>query len=117
MTYQLTLPPDIERRLSARASESGQDVLQLIQAAVVQFVADTPVKSDNGNTEWSSGKDARRCELIDRDISGTISDAERQELAGLELEANAHFDAVAPPPIEGARRIHQQLLSSRARRD
>lgn len=116
MTYQLTLPPEIERRLSDRASETGQDVLQLIQAAVVQFVAETATASGNGNgnVEWSSERDARRCQLIDKDIAGTITSVEHDELQRLEREANAHFDAVAPPPIEGALRLHKKLLNSRA---
>jgi hypothetical protein len=63
---------------------------------------------------WSDQKDARRCELIDKDIAGTISDEERTELTVLERQANEYYDAVAPPPMEGARQLHQTLLNRRA---
>jgi len=33
------LPVDVDRRLSAKASESGQDVVQLIRLAIVRFIA------------------------------------------------------------------------------
>lgn len=117
MSYQVTLPPDIERRLSTKASETGQDVVHLIQTAVVQFVEREQVTPHNGDGDWSAEMDVRRCDLIDRDISGTITAAERAELAVLQQRASEHFDRIAPPPIEGARRLHQQLVTSRARRD
>jgi len=68
----------------------------------------------NGDGEWTEQKDARRCELIDKDIARTITEAERTELAGLERLANEYYDAIAPPPLDGARRLHQELLNKRA---
>ena len=55
----------------------------------------------------------RRCELIDRDIAGTLTAQERVELLDLDRQANNHFDEVAPPPLGGAIRLHQKLLQSR----
>jgi hypothetical protein len=62
---------------------------------------------------WSAEKDARRCELIDKKIQRTIDAAEACELGELQSEAMEHFDRIAPPPIEGARRLHEQLLTLR----
>jgi len=117
MSYEVSFPPDIDRRLAAQATASGQDVVHLIQTVVVEFIQREPVAPLNGNDEWSTVRDARRCELIDKDIAGTISTIERNELAALEHQANEHFDRIAPPPIDGARRLHQQLVNRRAGRD
>jgi hypothetical protein len=111
MTYQVDLPPDVERRLSAKADETGQEIAQVIQAAVVRYVEDVDNGVPNGDGDWTDDKDARRCELIDKDIAGTITAVEHEELTRLERQANQHFDRIAPPPIDGARRLHQQLLT------
>ena len=59
---------------------------------------------------WSAEKDARRCELIDKKIQGTLQAEESREFAELQRQAVEYFDRVAPPPIEGARRLHERLL-------
>ena len=51
--------------------------------------------------------------VIDKDIAGTITVEERAELAALDLQGNQHYDKIAPRPIEGARRLHRQLLNQR----
>jgi hypothetical protein len=116
MTYQVDFPPDLERRLSAKATQTGQGVVDIIQTAVVQFMEEDTDVPSNGSDTWSDAKDARRCDLIDRDIAGTISESERAELMRLEAQANEYFDQIAPPPIKGMQRLHQQLLLNRARR-
>ena len=65
-------------------------------------VRDLAVDS-NGDGEWTEEKEARRCDLIDKDIAGTITIEERAELAVLDRQGNDHYDKIAPRPIEGAR--------------
>lgn len=72
------------------------------------------LEGTNDSGDWSDEKDERRCELIDKDIAGTITVEERAELADLEQQANAHFDSIAAPPMDGARQLHQELLNRRA---
>jgi hypothetical protein len=108
MKYEVDLPADVDRQLSAKAAESGRDVVSLIRAAVLEFVGPDLQAPPNG--QWSPEAENRRQELIDRDIAGTLGAAERAELAHLDRLANEHFDRVAPPPVEGARRFHEQLL-------
>ncbi len=114
MKYEVDLPADVERRLSDKASQTGQDVVQLIRAAVVRFVDEENPTTSNG--AWSNELQASRTVLIDKDISGTATAAERAELIELDRLANEHFDLVAPPPFDGAQRLHQQLLRNRASR-
>lgn len=111
MKYEVVLSPEVDQRLAAQASASGEDVVHLIQLAVVRFM-DEEVGSPPRGT-WLPEKQARRCELIDRDIAGTLTVHERRELLDLDRQANDHFDEVAPPPLDGATRLHQKLLQSR----
>lgn len=114
MKYEVELPDDIDRRLSQKASATGQDVLQLIRVAVGRFVTDEPAPAALG--DWSEEGETRRRALIDKDIAGAISADELVDLARLDQLANEHFDRVAPPPLEGARRLHNRLLVQRANR-
>jgi len=66
---------------------------------------------------WSDELNERRIELIDKDIQGNITTEERLELAELQRKAVAYRDRVAPLPIEGARRLHQQLLEMKRQRE
>ena len=59
---------------------------------------------------WSSEKNHRRCLLIDRSLQGKLTEAEEQGLSLLQRQAEAYFDEVAPPPIDGALKIHAELL-------
>ena len=110
MKYEIDLPADIQHCLSARASETGQDVVHLIQLAVTRFVAEE-VGANGDDSQWTQAKDDRRCELIDREIVGTISVTERAELAVLQKMAEQHFDEIASPPMEQALQLHKRLLS------
>lgn len=114
MKYQVDIPSEVNEQLTACASRTGADVVQLIQQAVVHFVYRYGTRESPGKSDWSQEADDRRCHLIDRDIADTIDDSERDELSRLQRLANEHFDHVAPPPINGARQLHQQLLNRSA---
>jgi hypothetical protein len=62
---------------------------------------------------WSTAKNDRRCDLIDKEIAGIISPNEQIELKALQAEAIEFRDRVAPLPIEGARAIHNELLNKK----
>jgi hypothetical protein len=77
--------------------------------------------SDSGDGsndgDWSDELNERRIELIDKDIQTNITTEERAELTELQRKAVAYRDRVAPLPIEGARRLHQQLLEKKLQRE
>lgn len=66
--------------------------------------------SQTGAASWTKEKDRRRCALIDKSLQANLMIAEERELSELQGQAEAHFDEVAPPPIDGALRLHAQLL-------
>ncbi len=78
-------------------------------------------RSESGDSfnacDWSDELNERRIELIDKDIQANITTGERAELAELQSRAVAYRDRVAPLPIEGARRLHQQLLEKKLQRE
>jgi hypothetical protein len=103
-SFFLTLPAD----------PSGL-VLELNGQAVACVL---PMSERNGDSEeeWTDVKNARRSDLIDKEIAGTLSVAEAVELRGLQQAMLRHRRQVAPLPLAASRQLYEQLLSaSRAR--
>jgi hypothetical protein len=99
--FFLTLPID-----------AGGSVLKLNGHDFVRVV---PVARDTGsatadNGEWTDEMNSRRCDLIDKEIEGTITLDEVQELHALQQAMLRYRRRVAPLPLEDARRLHQELL-------
>lgn len=65
------------------------------------------------NGSWTDEKNNRRVELIDKRIVGSIAPDELLELAELQQQAEAHFDSIAPPPMQGVQELHHELLRRR----
>ena len=70
---------------------------------------ETPSPESSGR-EWTEEKNQRRCDLVDKEIDGTISAAEKVELDQLQAEMLAYRRKVAPLPLAGLRELHQELL-------
>lgn len=60
--------------------------------------------------EWNEAMNARRFELVDREIDGTLAAGEIGELQDLQDKMLAFRRKVAPLPIDELRELHQQLL-------
>ena len=74
---------------------------------------DYPGSGNDADHAWSEEKNSRRCDLIDKEIEGTLSEQERIELDDLQRQAVEYRDRVAPLPMEGAGRLHAQLLEKK----
>ena len=61
-------------------------------------------------TTWTDEKNRKRCDLVDKEIAGTISSAEQTELRRLQAEMLAYRRKVAPLPLQDLRALHQELL-------
>ncbi len=59
--------------------------------------------------KWNAELNERRFQLIDRDIQGTLNQAEQLELAGITQLMRAHVDSELNLPMEGARKLHRLL--------
>jgi hypothetical protein len=86
-------------------------VLELGGRPVVRVL---PVPPPASADDWDNRRDARRCELIDREIAGTLSPDEATELHALQAAMLRHRRRVAPLPLAEARRLHQELLAKAA---
>ncbi len=77
-----------------------------------------PPPPSNGATDataWTSEQSRRRVELIDRKAAAGLTAAEEAELVILQVAMRQYIDAVAPLPIEAARKLHQELVEKAAR--
>jgi len=63
------------------------------------------------DSEWNEAKSARRYELIDRDLVGTITQEESLELELLQSELRDHVERTSPLPIDYARKLYRELLA------
>jgi len=68
---------------------------------------------DNGD-KWSVEKDARRCTLIDREIDGSLTPDESQELVFLQDQMLEDRRRLAPLPLDVARDLHRRLLMAQS---
>lgn len=101
-----------EELLSRPEFRGRQVTITILDQPTAAPEADVRVQSLKQG-EWSESLNARRCDLIDKDIEGTLSAEERLELEDLQRLALAYRDRVAPPPIEGALRLHRELLEKK----
>ncbi len=80
-----------------------------------RFSPMTPVDGDSDS--WTDEKNQRRCDLIDLEIAGQLSDEERQELTILQDEMLQYRRKVAPLPIEELRELHARLMRDASKLD
>jgi len=58
---------------------------------------------------WTDDKNKRRCDLIDKEIDGTITDEEKVELEQLQEKMSAYRQQVAPLPLDELRKLRDEL--------
>lgn len=68
-------------------------------------------------SDWNDAKNDRRCELIDKEIEGTLSPAEIRELEELQTQMLSYRRKVAPLPLKEVQELHQQLLNKAAEQE
>src|SRR5262245_51586744 len=89
------------KRFVRSLAASPEGILLELDGRPVAFVvgpARTSRKKHNPES-WTDEKNDRRCDLIDKEYEGTLTPAERAELAELEEELLAYRDHLAPIPI------------------
>ncbi len=94
---------------SLQVSGEGS-VVELNGHALARVVPVAPNKQEAGG-KWTDILNARRCDLIDKKYSESLSVEEEAELASLQERMLRYRRQVAPWPIEDARRLHQELLT------
>jgi hypothetical protein len=71
--------------------------------------------ADPADHEWTNAKNNRRCDLIDKEIDGTITSAEAAELEDLQEQMLRYRHRVAPLPLAYAGRLLVELEERAAR--
>lgn len=108
----------LQRTASAFATISDSKK-ELVRGRLLAFTSGPEGESFSGilrllrrsnDADWTDEKNDRRCELIDKDIEGTIRPFERRELAVLQQQMLAFRRKNAPLPLKEAQALHQELL-------
>lgn len=105
-------PDDIDRLLNIVAIMRGRAkrVRRSSRSIGGNREAQRRSTAESRHIEWTPHDNARRCELIDREIEGSITFDEAEELEKLQQAMRNYLDRVAPLPLEGAKRLHAALL-------
>jgi len=90
--------------------EAGS-IIELAGRAIAQVLP--PAAGRNGEPpavdDWTDAKNVRRCELIDKEVDGTMTPAEQTELEDLQEQMLRHRHRVAPLPLAYTRRLLEEL--------
>jgi hypothetical protein len=105
----------VKRFVLSLPTDANGSILELDGRAIVCVPpASAVLDASAANAPWTEEKNARRCELIDREIDGTLTAPESVELKRLQAEMLRYRQRVAPLPLEDARKLHQELLARAA---
>ena len=114
-----TADPAPLRRIRLHRRRGGNEYQRKERFAALceeHSVALITISQDN-TASWTVEKDRRRCTLIDKSLHSDLTANEQQELSQLQTEAETYFDEVAPPPIDGALKIHADLQKLASKTD
>jgi hypothetical protein len=99
----------VKRFLAGVVSSRTHPVVEM-NGHRVHFVV-RPLVAEPTDEPWTDAKNHRRCDLIDKEIDGTITPEEAVELDELQGQMRRHVNAVAPLPLAAARKLHAELLA------
>jgi hypothetical protein len=75
------------------------------------------IEQQVASVAWTAELDHRRFALLDREIQGDMTPAERLELSGLTQIMRQHLDSETNLPLSGAKRLHRKLIDMPATDD
>ena len=99
----------VKRFFLSLAADSEGSVVELNGLPLACLVPVVSAPEDGG--AWTEVKNERRCDLIDKEIDGTLTSAEAIELQALQEAMLAYRNKVAPLPIAAVRKLHDELLA------
>ena len=111
-----SLPESVRKFIRGLSAVPGGSVIEDNGEPVVRVTPiPKPTNGSGSDNEWTEAKNRRRCDLIDREIDGTLTSDERVELDGLQGELDRYVDKVAPLPLAPLRRLRERLVRKAAR--
>lgn len=99
----------VKRFFLSLPADSQGSVVELNGLALACLVPVAAASRNDG--AWTEAKNERRCDLIDKEIDGTLTPAEAVELQSLQQAMLKNRDKVAPLPIAAVRKLHEELLA------
>ncbi len=122
-------PPSVPNMTHVTLDNQNESVKQFVlslsvdrRGSVVELAGKEVLRAfppENGQAEsdqeWTSVRNNRRCELIDKEIDGTITFDEATELEDLQDQMLRYRHRVAPLPLAHANRLLAELEEKAAR--
>jgi hypothetical protein len=96
--------------IATRATSETSSLVSFFQAPHHGAVASFAGRQLFRKARWTDEKNQRRCELVDKEIEGTLSAAEAAELQKLQTEMLEYRRKVAPLALDQLRELHRALL-------
>lgn len=110
-----SLPESLRQFLRGLTESADGAVIEENGRPVFRVTAcSEPPAAAPGDVPWTEADNRRRVELIDLDLDGRLSPAERRELAELEARCDRYVDAIAPLPLEPLRQLLESLQKKAA---
>jgi hypothetical protein len=78
--------------------------------SALELFGQVVIEKRSEGVAWDDVMNQRRFELVDKEIQGSLTSAERIELAGLTRSMRKHVESEANLPIQGAQTLHRKLL-------
>jgi hypothetical protein len=102
----------VKRFFLSLPADSQGSVVELNGLALACLMPVALASQDDG--AWTEARNERRCDLIDKEIDGTLTPAEAVELQALQQAMLKYRNKVAPLPIAAVRKLHEELLAKAA---
>jgi len=78
--------------------------------STLELLGQVALEGRSTGAVWTDALNERRFALIDKEIQGALTTAERIELAGLTRIMREHVESETNLPMKGARAMHQRLM-------
>lgn len=93
------------RAILATYLDSGLDF-----ESAVELLGQVAIEMPSAAVAWSDELNQRRFALIDKEIQGSLTAAEKIELAGLTRVMRKQIESEINLPMNGARELHRRLM-------
>ena len=110
-------PEAVKQFFESLALTPEGSVVEMNGRAMARMLPAEPNLNGSEPADWTSERNERRGELIDRKYATGLTPAEETELIALTAAMRRYVDRVVPIPLDYVRQLHKDLLEKAAASD